>query len=155
MKKVRFSLAAHLCAALLLLSFLALPTVSLAAPAPGTLTVSPPRTYRVAFPSAARTTTVSNPPAGFDVGDIDNLQAYLKVTATSGTTPTLDIVVEDSPDGGVNWFTLVAFTQVTTSNSSQAVSPAAGRKIGNKVRVTATIGGTTPSYTFAVWLYYW
>lgn len=151
MNRVRKSLAAQLCAALLLLGFLALPSVSLAAPAPGTLAVEA-RKYRVAFPSAARTATATS--AIFDIGDVDNLQAYLKVTAASGTSPTLDVLVEDSPDGGTTWFTAITFTQATTT-SSQVVAIAATRKISKTVRVTATIGGTTPSFTFASFLYFY
>lgn len=100
------------------------------------------------FASAARTATATS--SSFNVADSDVLVAYLSVTANSGTTPTLDVKFQDSPDGGTTWFDIAgaAFTQVTTSNGTQVVS--ATRKFSKLVRCVATIGGTTPSYTFSV-----
>jgi hypothetical protein len=75
------------------------------------------------------------------------------VTAASGTSPSLTVIVEDSVDGGVNWNTVVSLTAQT----------AVGRQVGRlgltaaswpfnprKVRVRWTVSGTTPSLTFSV-----
>lgn len=67
------------------------------------------------------------------------------VTAATGTTPTLDITVEQSANGTSGWaaITGAALAQVT----------AAGNRVGfvyptqPYVRVVATIGGTTPAIT--------
>ena len=74
------------------------------------------------------------------------LRIQLNVTAASGTTPTLDLLVEDSLDG-TNWNTIATFTQKT----------AAGRQVvdvtnpfASIVRFTYTIAGTTPSFTFGI-----
>lgn len=79
-------------------------------------------------------------------GAATRIRLQLNVTAASGTTPTLDVVVEDSVDG-TNWNTIGTFAQKT----------AAGREVINitnlffpTVRVRWTVGGTTPSFTFAV-----
>jgi len=74
------------------------------------------------------------------------LRVQLDVTAVSGTSPTLDVVIEDTLDG-VNWNTVGTFAQKT----------AVGREVINittpfadRVRCRFTIGGTSPSFTFSV-----
>ncbi len=98
--------------------------------------------------SAARTASGS----GATMGGFDKVtwvRVQLNVTAVSGTTPTLDVVVEDTLDG-VNWNTVGSFAQVT----------AVGRQVVNfsapfadRIRVRYTVGGTSPSFTFAVLAY--
>ena len=98
--------------------------------------------------SAARTATgnhlLSNWPANFD-----EVVGYLDVTAASGTSPTLDLVYEVSPDDGTTWFTHTAFTQATAATSERVVFT---RPAGVWARLVYTIGGTTPSFTFSVHL---
>lgn len=79
-------------------------------------------------------------------GGASSLRAQLDVTAASGTSPTLDVVIEDTLDG-TNWNVVGTFAQKT----------AAGREVinvttafANRVRVRWTVGGTTPSFTFSV-----
>lgn len=95
--------------------------------------------------SAARTTT-GNSGAIPGFGPARTLRAQLDVTAASGTGPTLNAVIEDSLDG-TNWNAVGTFAQKT----------AAGREVINvttpfadQLRVTWTLGGTSPSFTFAV-----
>lgn len=80
-------------------------------------------------------------------GPAKTLRAQLNVTAVGGTTPTLDVVIQDSVDGGASWNTVGAFAQKTV----------AGREVinvtgpfGPLLRVLWVVGGTTPSFTFAV-----
>jgi hypothetical protein len=103
----------------------------------------------VAVASAARTTTGnSGPIAG--LGPARTLRAQLDVTAASGTTPNLVVLIEDTLDG-TNWNTVGTF----------AAKTAAGREVINittpfadTCRVSWTITGTTPSFTFSVaWSY--
>lgn len=96
-------------------------------------------------PSAARTASGSALVSFSDTGN-RALRAQLEVTAASGTTPTLDVVVEDSLDG-TNWNAVATFAQRTTT----------GREVLNvqtpfhgQMRVRWTIAGTTPSFTFSV-----
>jgi hypothetical protein len=78
----------------------------------------------------------------------------LVVSAASGTTPTLDVVVQHSIDGGTTWHTLVAFTQKTTTGNElkteAEVEAGTAEAYGDCFRVSYTIGGTTPSFTFKV-----
>lgn len=79
----------------------------------------------------------------------------LNCTAASGTTPTLTVAVQASDDGGTTWYPLcypntttpVAFTQLTAAGS-QMLSVAGN--LGNAIRASAVITGTTPSFTYAV-----
>ena len=74
----------------------------------------------------------------------------LVVSAASGTTPTLDVVVQTSKDGtgsGLGaWRTVATFTQATAASSQRVSSTALDRF----VRASATVGGTTPSFTYTV-----
>lgn len=95
--------------------------------------------------SAARTAS-GNSGALSGYGPPQTLRAQLEVTAASGTSPTLNVLVEDTLDG-TNWNTVGTFAQRT----------AVGREVINittpfadKVRVSWTVGGTTPSFTFSV-----
>lgn len=97
----------------------------------------------VALASAARTaSTTSGPVAAAGQATVAVLAVHC--TAASGTTPTLDASLEESADGS-------SWTAVTGSGITQLT--AAGNRLAtglvtkNYVRVTVTIGGTTPSFT--------
>jgi len=95
--------------------------------------------------SAARTTSAdTGEMTGFS--DATTLRAQLDVTAASGTTPSLTVVIEDTLDG-TTWNVVGTF----------AAKTAAGREVinvttpfANRLRVRWTITGTTPSFTFSV-----
>lgn len=94
--------------------------------------------------SAARTASgQTGTVEGFD--DVKSLRAQLNVSAVSGTTPTLDVVIEDTLDGS-NWNAVGTFTQ-RTAVGRQVIDVAT---LGRRLRVRWTIGGTTPSFTFSV-----
>jgi hypothetical protein len=98
-------------------------------------------------PSAARTTSGTS--AEFDVPDgASDLLLLLNVTAVGGVTPTLDVVLEDSLDG-TNWDGVAggAFTQRTAVGRQRLVVSAA---MAQRARMRSTIGGTAPTFTFAV-----
>jgi hypothetical protein len=74
-----------------------------------------------------------------------------RITAASGTTPTLDLRVEYSLDAGSTW----AIGDPTTGDAfTQRSSAYYGIKIfqpkGDLYRVSWTLAGTTPSFTFEV-----
>jgi hypothetical protein len=103
--------------------------------------------------SGARTTTgTGSAVCGF--GRYEKFTAELVVSAASGTTPTLDVLVEHSIDGGTTWFTMITFTQKTTTGNElkteSEVEAATAEVYGDCLRVKYTIGGTTPSFTFYV-----
>lgn len=97
-----------------------------------------------AVASAARTTTGAS--AAFNTADLDSLTATLVITAASGTTPTLDLVLETTADG-TNYYTAGSFPQQTTTQAG--VSRVIG-DLGSLSRWAWTIAGTTPSFTFSV-----
>lgn len=71
----------------------------------------------------------------------------IAVTAVSGTNPTLDFTIEESSDGGVNWFKVFDFARITAAGIYR--SPMI-RLYGNRIRYVQTLGGTTPSFTRSV-----
>lgn len=97
--------------------------------------------------SAARTASGDRTLPGY--GDKTRLRAQLDVTAFAGTTPTLDVVVEDSLDGAT-WNTLFAFAQRT--GVGREVKDFVG-VFADEVRVRYTIAGAGASFTFAVHLH--
>lgn len=101
-------------------------------------------------PTAARTATGSG--TGIDMQTRDgDLYLVLDSAAGTGTTPTLAVTVESSDTLGGTYTAIsgAAFTTVTTTASQQSlvISKDEARRF---VRVTYTIGGTTPSFTFSV-----
>lgn len=71
----------------------------------------------------------------------------IPVTAVSGTSPTLDFVVQESADTGTNWFDVYHFPRITATGSYN--SPPLTLR-GNRVRYVQTVTGTSPSFTRAV-----
>lgn len=81
-------------------------------------------------------------------GEASTLRVQLDSAGGTGTTPTLDVVIEDSLDG-TNWNTIgTAFTQVTAGASRQVKD--INTPFADRIRVRWTVGGTTPSFTFSV-----
>lgn len=99
----------------------------------------------VAFASAARTATASSGPIAAP-GYATLCVLLVHCTAASGTTPTLDVALDGSADNSsYSAITGGAATQLTAAGNRTACALATT----NYVRVTATIGGTTPSFTFS------
>lgn len=71
----------------------------------------------------------------------------IPVTVVSGTTPTMDVSIEESDDSGTNWFKVYDFPRITATGIYR--SPVM-TLTGNRVRYVQTIGGTTPSFTRAI-----
>jgi hypothetical protein len=89
--------------------------------------------------------------------DVSNLEghaiAILDVTAESGTSPTLDVKLQESDTVGGTYTDIVgaAFTQVTTVSGLQklALEIQMTKKF---VRAVGTAGGTSPVYGWGVQL---
>lgn len=101
--------------------------------------------------SAALTTTTTTsavtPGALANIGVLS--QSFnIVVTAVSGTTPTLDVGVEESMDGGTNWVRIFDFPRITTAGAY--FSPLIRTQWGTRIRYVQTVAGTTPSFTRAV-----
>ena len=95
--------------------------------------------------SSARTTTGQG---GAVSTGVDRAQvAKLDITAVSGTSPTLTVTVEESPNGSTGWTTHSSFT-AATAVSNQIID--LKKRSQPFLRASWTIGGTTPSFTFSV-----
>jgi len=95
--------------------------------------------------SGALTTTTTTATIVNDKGN--SFQVTIPVTAVSGTTPTLDVRIEESFDGGTNYVTLYDFQRITATGSYN--SPIL-RATGRNIRYVQTVSGTTPSFTRAI-----
>lgn len=86
-----------------------------------------------------------------DYGLFANIRAQLVVTGTAGTSPTLDVTLDESTDGGTTWNTIITFTRATAATSE--VKNFTGL-FGPKLRLAYTVGGTaTPTFNFSVSLF--
>jgi hypothetical protein len=92
--------------------------------------------------------------AGASSGPIANsgmatdIVALIHVTAATGTTPTLAVALEQSDDNS-------SYTAITGGGTSANLTAAGNAVINARatkpyVRVTSTIGGTTPAITYRV-----
>lgn len=121
--------------------------------------------------SAARTSTSYSDVIDFP-DNLSDLSFYLISGAGTGTSPTLDVAIEVTVDDGTTFIPRFKFTQVTTgavkyvidvkaSRTAEAgahstlaytgSAVAANAPISKKIRVYWTVGGTNPSFTFAVY----
>lgn len=72
----------------------------------------------------------------------------VNITAVSGTTPTLDLKIQGSPDNST-WTTIHQFPQKTAvAYGLRAQHKGGGYKY---FRYASTIAGTTPSFTYSVY----
>lgn len=102
-------------------------------------------TTQEAVASAARTVT-GNSGIRVGYGPAVSLRVQLDVTAASGTSPTLDVLIQDTLDG-VNFNTIGTFAQrVGVAREVITVTTA----FADRVRYLWTITGTTPSFTFSL-----
>ena len=92
--------------------------------------------------SAAITTTTTT--SAFTPTFGTAYEVNIPVTAVSGTTPTMDVVIQESDDSGTNWFDVYHFPRITATGIYR--SPLLPL-IGNRVRYVQTLTGTTPSFT--------
>jgi hypothetical protein len=112
----------------------------------------------IVLPSVYGSTTgINATAAGTTVDMIDALGNYstaiLVVGVVTGTSPTLDVKIQESTDGST-WTdatdpsgNTVAFTQVTTSTNVQVVGWQPRKRY---CRSTATTGGTSPVFPATV-----
>ena len=93
------------------------------------------------------TVTVSGNTNDLDYSGVSALELELKVTAVSGTSPTLDVYVEGKFETTGDYKVLVSQTGITgTGTWFFTINPLVFRYI----RVRWVVGGTSPSFTFTV-----
>lgn len=104
------------------------------------------------FPCATRTASANG--AGVDLQGYVNpggreMKAYINCGEASGTTPTLDVKLQESDDNATfSDIDGAAFSQLTGPGSEEIHF----RTNKRYVRAVATIGGGTPSFTFGAFL---
>lgn len=94
--------------------------------------------------SAARTTS-GTVDMGAIPGMFQELIVYLDATVVSGTTPSLTVTYQTSPDN-VSWFDNTAGAAITAVGKQVIKVPTTA---GNYGRLSYAISGTTPSFTFS------
>lgn len=93
------------------------------------------------------TVTASGNTADIDVSTISAIELELKVTAASGTSPTLDVYIEGKFEVTGDYKPLASQTGITgTGTWFFTIDPLRFRY----VRVRWVVGGTSPSFTFTV-----
>ena len=71
----------------------------------------------------------------------------IPVTVVSGTTPTLDITIQESDDSGTNWFNVYDFPRITGTGIYRTPVMTL---TGNRVRYVQTVAGASASFTRAI-----
>jgi hypothetical protein len=98
----------------------------------------------IAIPSSpALTASGSVVLSEVDYGRATSLVVEINAKTVSGTTPSATFVVEDSIDGEKTWNVVESFTAITTAGTAVKRITSA---FGNKLRLSYTISGTTPSF---------
>lgn len=97
----------------------------------------------VASAALTTTTTTATLTPTFGVSYV----VSIPVTVVSGTTPTLDVQIQESDDTGTNWYSVYDFPRITATGMFRS-PPLLLR--GNRIRYVQTVGGTTPSFTRAI-----
>lgn len=97
-----------------------------------------------ALASAARTVS-GTVDLGAIPAEFTELSIYLDATAVTGTSPTMTVTYQSSPDG-VTFFDNTAGAAITTAGKQLIKVPST---IGGYGRLSYAISGTTPSFTFS------
>ncbi len=102
---------------------------------------------------AAATSGAGVDGAAIGVGDCSIVDVQVNVTAVGGTTPSLQVFIDASCDGGATWTQIAAGTAITAVGNqmfSVGIGSANNAGLGNQIRARYTLTGTTPSATFGV-----
>lgn len=100
--------------------------------------------------NAAVTSTATS--AAIDLKEYDgDVSLILTSAAGTGSSPTLDVKVQDSDESGGTYgdLTGAAFTQVTDSASMQVITFSKD-EAKRYIKIVQTVGGSTPSFTFSI-----
>lgn len=103
-------------------------------------------------PTTARTSSSTG--TAYQIGAVSatqRLYASLHVLSVSGTSPTLDVIVQSDTVGFASPTSRVTFTQETAATANYQASSVAGAITDTEWRVSYTIGGTgSPTFSFVV-----
>lgn len=96
---------------------------------------------------ASAAITVAATSGAIAQGGTNAAEFVVVVTAASGTSPTLDVVIQESDDSGTNWQDIYHFPRISAAGAYRS---SLLRLTGNRLRYVRTVGGTTPSFTMAL-----
>ena len=96
--------------------------------------------------SGTKTESGNSRGAFIDVEEFKGGLFFLKCTAKSGTSPTLDVKIITYDKKTADWYEIVSFPQLTDVGKEMK----SATDVGSRIAVSYVIGGTTPSVTFAV-----
>jgi len=99
------------------------------------------------------TATATQTGSAVDTKGYNSAAVVLEVGAVSGTTPTLDVKIQECDTSGGTYADIsgATFTQVTATGSSQILRiEGLGTSRKRYLRAVGTITGTTPSFAFGV-----
>jgi len=96
--------------------------------------------------SGTKTESGDSKGAFIDVEEFKGGLFFLKCTAKSGTSPTLDVKIITYDKKTADWYDLVTFAQLTDVGRQMKSAP----DVGGRIAISYVIGGTTPSFTFTV-----
>lgn len=84
----------------------------------------------------------------YECGGYTKAMAYMDVGLVSGTSPTLDVKIQESPDNSA-WYDTpgAAFPRMTTAGKQRLMINDLG---GMFYRASVTIGGTNPKFNFSI-----
>lgn len=96
---------------------------------------------------AGTVVTASGSGTAIELGNKSDVRAVSTVTAITGTTPSLTVIIETSYDNGAtdSWRTVATLSAQTTANTVRGMGG-----VDRWVRARWTVSGTTPSITFGV-----
>jgi hypothetical protein len=103
--------------------------------------------YKAPLTLYSGTVTANGNGADIDVSPYSVIELELKVTAVSGTSPTLSVYIEGKFENTGDYKTLASQTGITNTGTwFFTINPCAFRYL----RVKWVVGGTSPSFTFRV-----
>lgn len=98
------------------------------------------------------TITASGTSATFDTTAAHDVEVLVNVSAASGTSPSLTVSLQTSPDGGTTWITVGSLAAITAAGSAiKSFTAQAGLGFATLCRLSFAVTGTTPSFTASVW----
>lgn len=110
------------------------------------------RDASIVLAQASAAQTANGNAAGLAVGAFSELAVDINVTASSGTSPTLQFFVDRLGADGATYFTIWSSSVINTSPTVVSTSIGAGLSVtqsfGQTARFRWVITGTTPSFTF-------
>lgn len=106
---------------------------------------------RALFTRAGAAETAAGSTPDINTSEVGNVAIDVNVTAVSGTTPSLALVVDRLGSDGI-YYQIHAFAAITAAGKA-SVNLGPGATVnaipGNAIRLRWTVTGTTPSFTFS------